>query len=52
MLQTHGVLGIFVLVGVIALATVLVSNSKGTSSVINAVTGGYSNMLKAAEGKG
>lgn len=51
MLQSHGVLGIFVLVGIIALATVLLSNASGTSSVINSVAGGYSNMLRAAQGK-
>ena len=51
MFQTHGVLGIFVLVGVIALATVLLSNASGTSSVIGAVSNGYANMLRAAQGK-
>ena len=52
MFQAHGVLGVFVLVGVIALAYVLASNSTGTSNVINAVSSGYSNMLKAATGRG
>lgn len=52
MLQQHGILGIFVLVGLITLATVLLSNSGGTAQVISAVTGGYSGMLNAAQGKG
>ncbi len=52
MFQQHGVISIFILVGIIALATVLLTNAGGTSSVIGSVTGGYSNMLNAAQGKG
>lgn len=52
MFQQHGILGIFTLVGIIALATVLLSNSGGTAQVVGSVSNGYSNMLRAAQGRG
>lgn len=47
---SQGVLGVFLLVGFIALALVLATNATGVSSVIGAIGNSYSAMLKAAEG--
>lgn len=47
-----GVTGILLFLGVVALALVLATNGAGVASIVGAVSGGYSNMLSAAEGKG
>lgn len=46
------IIGVLGFMGVVALVLVLVSNGGGSASVINSITGGYSNIIRAATGRG
>lgn len=45
------IVGVLGFMGVVALVFVLVSNGGGSANVINSITGGYANIIKAASGR-